>query len=98
MSDERSNRFGWFLTGLGLGTLVAMLYAPRSGRETREAIATGVDDGRKYLASLGQNAREQVTDWMASGKRAVIEKKQQVDAGLDAAREAMRNTPAEKSS
>ncbi|HWZ42705.1 MAG TPA: YtxH domain-containing protein [Candidatus Saccharimonadales bacterium] len=98
MSDERSNGIGWFLAGLGLGTLVVVLYAPRSGRETREAIATGVDDGRKYLASLGQNAREQVNDWVVSGKRAVIDKKRQVEAGIDAVREAIRNKPAEKSS
>jgi gas vesicle protein len=98
MSDQRNNSIGWFLAGLGLGTAVALLYAPKSGRETREAIATGVDDGRKYLVSMGQNAREQVNNWAVSGKKAIIDKKRQVNAGIDAAREAMRNIPEEKSS
>jgi gas vesicle protein len=96
MSDNRSSSIGWFLAGLGLGAAAAILYAPKSGRETREAIATGVDDGRKYLASLGQTAREQITDWVDSGKKIVTDKKRQVNAAIDAGREAMRDTAAEK--
>ena len=39
MSDrDNSNSFLWFLAGLGFGALMGVLYAPRSGRETREAI------------------------------------------------------------
>src|ERR1700674_4299753 len=98
MSDNRINNIGWFLAGLGLGPLAAILYAPKSGRETREAIVTGVDDGRKYLASLGRNAREQVSDWVASGKQIVTDKKRQVSAAIDAGREAMHDAAAEKRS
>jgi gas vesicle protein len=100
MSDERSNSnsIGWFLAGLGVGTVAALLYAPKTGRETREAIVTGVDDGRKYLASMGRDAQAQINDWVATGKKTVIDKKRQVNAGIDAAREAMREAPVEKSS
>ena len=38
MSDRDGNNFVWFLAGLGLGALAGVLYAPRSGRETRQAI------------------------------------------------------------
>ncbi|HLJ26394.1 MAG TPA: YtxH domain-containing protein [Candidatus Angelobacter sp.] len=96
MSDNRNN-IGWFLAGLGLGAAVAILYAPKSGRETRQAIVTGVDDGREYLTSVGRNARDQISDWVASGKKIVTGKKQQVSAAIDAGRDAMRNA-AEKSS
>ena len=89
MSDNRNINIGWFLAGLGLGAVAAILYAPKSGRETREAIATGVDDGRKYLTSLGRNAREHVSDWVASGKQMVTDKKRQVSAAIDAGREDM---------
>ncbi len=98
MSDSRNKNIGWFLAGLGLGAVAAILYAPKSGRETRKAIVTKVDDGREYLASLGRNAREQVSDWVGSGKKMVAGKKRQVDAAIDAVGEASDNAPAEKRS
>jgi gas vesicle protein len=98
MSDNRSNTIGWFVAGLGLGAVTALLFAPKSGRETRKAIATGVDDSRKYLATLGQNAREQVSDWVSTGKKMVTDKRRQVSAAIDAGREAMHDGAAEKSS
>jgi gas vesicle protein len=70
MSDDRTN-VGWFLAGLGLGSVVAILFAPKSGRETRKAIATGVRDSREYLASLGRNASEHATTLSDSEKGSV---------------------------
>jgi gas vesicle protein len=67
MSDDRAN-VGWFLVGLGLGSVTAILFAPKSGRETRKAIATGVGDTREYLASLGRNASEHATAQADSGR------------------------------
>jgi gas vesicle protein len=95
MSDDRSNNIGWFLAGLGLGTVAAILYAPKSGRETREAIVAGVDDGREYLASFGRNARQQISNLVASGKKIVTTKKRQVNAVVNAGREAMHGVAAE---
>jgi gas vesicle protein len=95
MSDNRINTIGWFIAGLSLGAVVAVLYAPKSGRETRQDIANGVDDGRKYLASLGRSAGEQVSGWVASGKKLVTDKKHQVSKGIDAGLEAMRDAAAE---
>ena len=34
--DNGSGGFGWFLAGLGIGALVGVLYAPKSGKETRD--------------------------------------------------------------
>lgn len=90
MSDDRSNRIGWFLAGLSLGTLSALLYAPRSGRETRDAISGKMDDGRQYLNSLGRDAQVQINEWVASGKKIVNDRKRQVNAAIDAGREALR--------
>jgi gas vesicle protein len=99
MSDNSSkNNIGWFLAGLSLGAVAAILYAPKSGRETRKAIVTGMDDGREYLASLGRNARQQVSDWVDSGKEMVSGKKRQVSAAIEAAREARHEAAAEKHS
>jgi gas vesicle protein len=99
MSDNRiNNNIGWFLAGLALGAAVGILYAPKSGRDTRKAIVTGVDDGREYLASLGRDARQLVTDWVDSGKKTVVGAKRQVNAAVDAGREAIYEATAEKRS
>ena len=37
--DNKIHHLGWFLAGLGVGAVVGILYAPKSGRETREDIA-----------------------------------------------------------
>lgn len=89
MSEDRNNNIIWFLAGLGLGAASAVLFAPNSGRETREAIVTGVDDARKHLVSLGQSAREQVSDLIASGKKIVVGAKRQVNAAMDAGGDAL---------
>ena len=80
MSVNRKNMTSWFIAGLGLGTLVGILSAPKSGRETREAIAAEVDDGRKYLISLGRDAQEQMSDVAESGKRIIARQKGRIVA------------------
>ena len=39
MADQDGNSFLWFLAGLGVGAVVGVLYAPRSGDEMRDVIA-----------------------------------------------------------
>ncbi len=52
MAEESSsniNGFAWFLAGLGVGALAGILYAPKSGRETREDLANSAREGSEYL-------------------------------------------------
>ena len=93
MSDrDGNNAIMWFLAGLGLGALVGVLYAPRSGRETRQAILDAAEDSRDYLVTKGHAAREQVTEWAAKGKDAVKQQKEQFKAAYEAGRQAYRET------
>lgn len=50
----------WFLAGLGVGALIGVLYAPKSGRETREDLAQGAREGTEYLRARSRQAAEQV--------------------------------------
>jgi len=97
MSDRDGNNFVWFLAGLGLGALAGVLYAPRSGRETRQAILDAADDSRDYLLNRGQQAREQVGTWTARGKDVVKQQKEQFKAAYDAGRQAYREATTEGS-
>jgi gas vesicle protein len=58
--DSNVQGLAWLLAGLGVGALVGILYAPKSGRETREDIAHGTREGTEYLRTNTKQAVEQV--------------------------------------
>jgi gas vesicle protein len=51
---DMSGKFWWFLAGIGAGSVVALLWAPRSGRETRRYISRSVEGAGEYLTEHGQ--------------------------------------------
>ena len=55
--ESKSYGLAWFLAGLGVGALVGILYAPKSGKETREVIANGAREGTEYLRARTQASR-----------------------------------------
>ncbi|HEY3458174.1 MAG TPA: YtxH domain-containing protein, partial [Bryobacteraceae bacterium] len=42
---EEKSGFGYFLLGLGIGVAAGMLWAPRSGEETRQLLADRAGEG-----------------------------------------------------
>jgi gas vesicle protein len=73
MSEDTSKGQGvaWFLAGLGVGALIGVLYAPKSGRETREDLAQGAREGSEYLRARGRQAADQVGQIVDKGKEQV---------------------------
>jgi len=73
MSEETGKGQGvaWFLAGLGVGALIGVLYAPKSGRETREDIAQGAREGGEYLRARSRQAAEQMGQYVDKGKEQV---------------------------
>jgi gas vesicle protein len=99
MSDRDSgNSFMWFLAGLGFGALLGVLYAPRSGRETRESIMNSAQEGKEYLKNRGKEARENVNQWVERGKEVVTRQKEQFGQAAEAARQAYREASEGKKS
>jgi gas vesicle protein len=88
MSDRDSNSFVWFLAGLGLGALVGVLYAPRAGSETREALRSRAEEGRDYVRNRAREAREQASQWVDRGRDVVNQQKEQFRAAYEAGRQA----------
>ena len=88
MSDRDGNSFVWFLAGLGLGALAGVLYAPRSGAETREALRQRAEEGRDYVRNRDRDAREQAEKWADRGREVVNQQKEQFRAAYEAGRQA----------
>jgi gas vesicle protein len=70
-----------FVIGAGVGALVALLLAPKSGEELRGDIVDGVNDGVNQVRSTGKDlkrraqkvvdmAKDQVQDAIDAGDRA----------------------------
>lgn len=98
MSDRDGNSFIWFLAGLGLGALAGVLYAPRSGSETREALRARADEGREYVRNRAREAREQANQWADKGREAVNQQKEQFRAAYEAGRQAYHEATTESGS
>jgi gas vesicle protein len=68
MANDNQQAFGWFLAGLGLGALVGILYAPKSGRETREDIVATAKDGTEYVRVRAREYVDQAGQLVETGK------------------------------
>jgi gas vesicle protein len=95
MSQRDSNSFLWFLAGLGIGSLVGVLYAPYSGQETREVLRSKADEGREYMRDRARRAREQANDWADKGRDVVSQQKEQFRAAYEAGRQAYKESTTE---
>lgn len=73
MSEDSGKLQGvaWFLAGVGVGALIGILYAPKSGRETREDLAQGAREGTEYLRARGRQAADQMGQMVDKGKEQV---------------------------
>jgi len=47
MAENTGSKVSYFLVGLGIGALVGILFAPKSGEETREFLAQKAEEGKE---------------------------------------------------
>ncbi len=107
MSDEKgSNGLLWFLAGLGIGAAIGVLYAPKSGRETREDLMRYAQDGtdfvkdraRQYKDQAGEwveKSKEQASQWVERGKEAVNAQRESIRTAFEAGKQAYREAATE---
>lgn len=72
-NDSSVGGFGWFLAGLGVGALVGVLYAPKSGRETRDDLVAGAMDARGKAQDLYAQGSDVAGQYVDKGKEAASE-------------------------
>jgi gas vesicle protein len=75
-----------------------VLFAPKSGEDTRRYLLEKSDEGRDYVKRRSENLREQAGGLVDRGKGAVTRQKEQLDAAINAGKQAYREavgSPAE---
>ncbi len=88
MSEHVGSKISFFLVGLGIGALVGILFAPKSGEETREYLAGKADEGREYAQKKARELRDRADDLVERGKDTASRHKDSLSAAVDAGREA----------
>jgi len=80
MAENIGSKVTYFLLGLGVGSLICILFAPKPGEETREYVSQNV---QKKVRDL----QERAEDVVERGKEVVTEKKEEIAAAVDVGRE-----------
>lgn len=78
-----------FLAGAAIGSGLALLFAPKTGREVREQIKDLTDDAVDRIREYARDAQDKIIDTLESGKELVKEKKSIISTAIEAGKEAM---------
>ncbi|MDO9079939.1 MAG: YtxH domain-containing protein [Desulfuromonadales bacterium] len=84
-----SNVLVALLIGAAVGGGIALLTAPRSGRETRDKLRGLAGETSERIRKIAEEAEERIAEVLQEGKNAVAEKRDMVKAAVEAGREAM---------
>ncbi len=95
MADNGGSGLVWFLAGLGIGAAAGVLYAPRSGAETREALRARAEEGSERARHQARRVRENAGEWIDRGRDTVSEHKENFRAAYEAGRQAYREKTTE---
>lgn len=62
------NYLGFFIAGAGIGAGLALLFAPRTGKDTRRFLSRRAEEGREYVSSTGKELFRHAEDALERGK------------------------------
>jgi gas vesicle protein len=80
---------GWFLLGAAIGAAVALISAPRTGRQTRDLLVERGGKVAKRAQELAEQAQQHAGEWLEKGREAFEEETERLASALEAGKEAM---------
>ena len=88
---EEGSKLSFFAFGLGLGLAIGVLFAPKSGEETREFIRAKADEGKDYVRRRSDEFRDKTEDALDRGRTAVNRQRENLSAAVEAGKQAYRD-------
>jgi gas vesicle protein len=85
MPGKIDSTVGYFLAGLAIGSLIGIVFAPKSGEGTRDYLSKKVKEGSKHARKKARELRERAEDFVERGKEVVNQNREQIEAELDEA-------------
>src|ERR1700741_163011 len=88
MGDNNAgSKASFFLVGLGIGAMVGLLFAPKSGEDTRDYLSGKADEGRDYAQRKARELRERAEDLIERSKEIMARQKDGLSAAVEAGKE-----------
>jgi gas vesicle protein len=81
------SKVSFFMVGLGIGALVGILFAPKSGEETREYLSSKAEEGRDFAQKKARELRERAEDLIERSKEIMARQKDAISTAVDAGKE-----------
>jgi gas vesicle protein len=94
MAQNMIPKGNYFLVGLGIGSLIGVLFAPKSGEETREYIAKKTRAGNELALKKARELRTRLEETVERGKEMIAQTEGQIATAIDAGRETYRHEKA----
>jgi len=69
--EQSVSTLGWFITGAIIGATAAILFAPKSGKETRRYLSDKAQAGREAVETAGQDIADVSRDMFERGRKLV---------------------------
>jgi gas vesicle protein len=88
---DEDSRLSYFFLGLGLGVAAGVLFAPKSGVETRALLRDKAEESGDFVKRKGTEIGEQAVDAVERGKSQVQRHKENLSAAVEAGRAAYRD-------
>ena len=87
MADNVGSKVSFFLVGVGIGALLGVLFAPKSGEETREYLSSKAEEGRDFAQKKARELRERAEDLIERSKEIMARQKDAISTAVDAGKE-----------
>jgi gas vesicle protein len=78
---EGSNTVAWFLTGAIIGAAAAVIYTPKSGKDTRQYISDKTQQGKEAVAETSHDIVGASRDMFERGRKLVDDAADLFDRG-----------------
>ena len=95
---EDDNKLSFFFLGLGLGVVAGVLFAPKSGAETRDFLTSKANETAEEARRRAMEVREAALDTYDRGVGAVQRHKENLAAAVEAGRQTYREATSKPTS
>jgi gas vesicle protein len=87
---EDDNKLSYFFLGLGLGVAAGVLFAPKSGAETREFLRSKAEEGIDNVKEQAGTLKETAAEALERSKQTIQKHKDNLASAVEAGKQAYR--------
>jgi gas vesicle protein len=89
---DEDKKLSYFCLGLGIGVAVGILFAPKTGEETRQLLKSKADESKDFLRRQSEDLKDTAADALERSRAAIVRQKEQLAAAVEAGKQAYRDT------